>query len=122
MGLEFLCDFFSTFYFFIVVNWEKGQSMENVRPDGFLCLGRKNCPFLCLAPFFSYHIKEKQGYISLDSGKRIRLLLLTNSVLLLLKGWVFFNVVLYRLYINFFLYNCVVEQKEHDHVSDLVKV
>lgn len=47
IGFEFLCDFFSTFYFFIVVNWEKSQSMENVWPDGFLCLWRKKSVCFC---------------------------------------------------------------------------
>lgn len=49
------------------------------------------------------------------------MLLLSSSVLLVLTGLGFFNFFNAVLYTTV-LYNCVVEQKEHNHVSDLVEI
>lgn len=59
IGFEFLCD--STFYVFIVVNWEKSQSMENVWTDGFLCLGRKKVSIFVPSSLLVLSHKGKTG-------------------------------------------------------------
>lgn len=60
----------SPFCFFIIINWETNWSMEKCMTCWlFMSWQEKKCLFLCLDPFFSYHIKEKRDYISLESGK-----------------------------------------------------
>lgn len=60
----------SPFCFFIVINWETNRSMEKCMTCWlFMSWQEKKCLFLCLDPFFSYHVKEKRDYISLESGK-----------------------------------------------------
>lgn len=97
------------FYFSFLCCCKLGEKSEHGKC--FLWFWRQKVSGLCLASFFCYHTKEKQAYVSLESGKLICLLLLFNSALLLLKGC-----------INFFLHNYVVEQKEYDCVWGLVKV
>ena len=57
MSLWFL--FYFLFLTCIVVNREKSQSMENMTWWVFMSWEEKKC--LCLACFFSYHLKEKMG-------------------------------------------------------------
>lgn len=60
----------SPFCFFIIINWETNWSMEKCMTCWlFMSWQKKKSLFLCLDPFFSYHIKEKRDYISLESGK-----------------------------------------------------